>query len=66
MPKAQITGPERVELQSLGGRLTQLMNAQRFEEASRTLDRMLAIVGHRGDLPEWRSPGPTWPGSAAP
>ena len=52
MPKAQITGPERVELESLGGRLTQLMNGQRFEEASSTLDRMLAIVGQRGDLPE--------------
>ena len=27
MPKAQVTGPQRVELESLGGRLTQLMNA---------------------------------------
>ena len=39
------------------------MNAQQFDEASRILDRMLAIVGHRGDLPEWDR-GPSWPGSA--
>ncbi len=52
MPKARMTGPEHVELQSLAGQLSQLMNAQRFEEASRTLDRMLALVGQRGDLPE--------------
>ncbi len=51
MPTAQITGPRRAELESLGGRLTQLMNAQRFEEASRVLDRMLEIAGQRGDLP---------------
>jgi hypothetical protein len=56
LPKAQITGPERAELASLGGRLTQLMNSQRFEEAGRVLDRMLALVGHRGDLPK-ENPG---------
>ena len=52
MPKAQITVPERVELESLHTRLTQLMNGQRFDEANRTLDRMLSIVGQRGDLPK--------------
>ncbi len=53
LPKLQITGPQRAELESLGGRLTQLMNSQRFEEAGRALDRMLAIAGHRGDLPKY-------------
>jgi hypothetical protein len=52
MPKAQVNGPDRVELESLGKRLTQLMNRQQFDEASRTLDRMLSIVGQRGDLPK--------------
>ena len=44
-------GPARSELESLGGRLSQLMNRQQFEEASRTFDRMLEIVEHQGDLP---------------
>jgi hypothetical protein len=53
LPKARIAGPELAELESLRGRLTQLVNGQRFEEAGRALDRMLAIVGHRGDLPAY-------------
>jgi len=52
MPTARMAGPEKVELQSLTGQLSRLMNAQRFEEASRTLDRMLVLVGQRGALPE--------------
>ena len=53
LPKVQINVLERGELGSLGGRLTQLMNTQRYEEAGRTLDRMLAIAGQRGDLPKY-------------
>ncbi|MGO8751164.1 MAG: family 14 glycosylhydrolase [Thermoguttaceae bacterium] len=53
LPKAQINVLERGEIGLLGGRLPQLMNTQRYEEAGRTLDRMLAIVGQRGDLPKY-------------
>jgi hypothetical protein len=53
LAKAQINGPQRAEVESLGGRLGQLMSAQRFEDASRVLDRMLSIAGHQGDLPRF-------------
>jgi Glycosyl hydrolase family 14 len=52
MPKAKISGEQRAELESLGKRLSQLMSGQQFAEAGRTLDRMLGIVGQRGDLPK--------------
>jgi hypothetical protein len=51
-PKAQLTASQRDEMQALGNRLPQLMGSQQFEDANRTLDRMLEIVGHRGDLPD--------------
>jgi beta-galactosidase GanA len=53
LPKAQFVGPQRAELESLGGRLTQLMDRQRFEEAGPVLDQMLALMGHCGDLPRY-------------
>ena len=52
MPKARMAAPEQAELQSLSAQLSKQMDGQRFEEAGRTLDRMLVLVGHRGDLPD--------------
>jgi hypothetical protein len=55
MPTAKLDPPQRDELQRLGDRISRLMNGQQFDEAGRTLDRMLAIVGQCGALPPYDS-----------
>jgi len=51
LPKYAQRGGQAEELPRLGDSLGAMMQARRFDEANRTMDRMLAILGQRGPVP---------------
>lgn len=52
LPKAQLGASERDEMATLSRRLSKHIDAKEFEEAGRILNRLLAIMGHRGEVPD--------------